>query len=604
MSLRNLFTKWGKDPDAKPLQEYPRPQFVRKSYINLNGWWDYAITVKDIVPDDFHGKILVPFSPESPLSGVGHQLRGKEYLFYRRTFAMPKTFVKDRVLLHFGAVDSVCDIYVNSVHVCRHEGGYNAFCADITDAVRIDADNELVVKVRDLTDGGYQTRGKQSTKRGGIWYTPQSGIWQTVWMESVPSQYIEGIKITPDFDNAQVKVQVICNFDEPVTVIVSDGDKEIAKNDGKGTVTVRFPDREFTPWTPENPHLYGLRLISRRDRVDSYFGMRKFSCETAGKYRRLMLNNKPYFHNGVLDQGYWSDGLYTAPCDEALVYDIKTAKDLGFNMLRKHVKVESARWYYHCDRLGMLVWQDMPNGGTKYSRWTTAYAPFVGLTIKDSNYKRFGRGKKESRDAFEREYTEMINQLYNCVSIAMWTPFNEGWGQFDANRIAYLTKQLDPTRTVDEASGWHDQGGGDVKSLHVYFKKLRLPKDKRRAVCLTGFGGYSYKDDLHSANLDNTFSYKQFDDLKQFNDGLRELYSNDVIPWINRGLSAAVYTQLTDVEDEVNGLITYDRKVVKVDAEMMREINSHINLYKLADLLEQGKYKQPQEHIPKYEETV
>ncbi len=603
MSLRNLFTTWGKDLGAKPLQEYPRPQFVRKSYFNLNGWWEYAITTKDVIPQDFHGKILVPFSPESPLSGVGHTLRPKEFLFYRRTFVLPKTFVKDRVLLHFGAVDNVCDVYVNGEHVCHHEGGYNSFDADITDFIKPDG-NELVVKVQDMTDTGYQTRGKQSSRRGGMWYTAQSGIWQTVWMESVPAQYIESVRITPDFDNAQVVVDVKCNFDEPITVVVLDGDKEIAKNDGKGRITVRFPNREFIPWTPENPHLYNLRFISRRDRVESYFGMRKFGCETAGKYCRLMLNNKPYFHNGLLDQGYWSDGLYTAPSDEAMIYDIETAKSLGFNMLRKHVKVEPARWYYHCDRLGMLVWQDMPSGGTRYGKWTVSYAPFLGFEhFRDNNYVRFGRKSQESRDLFVNEYSEMIEQLYNCVSIAMWVPFNEGWGQFDANEVAALTKQLDPTRTVDHASGWHDQGGGDVKSIHVYFKKLRLPKDKNRAVCLTEFGGYSFKDDGHSANLDNTYSYKQFADLQSFNRGLEALYERDVCPWVSRGLSAAVYTQLTDVEDEVNGLMTYDRKVLKVDADMMREINSRINLYKLAEIIEQGRYRDT-EDIPRYEETL
>ncbi len=602
MSLRNLLTNWGKNVDAKPWQEYPRPQFVRKSYFNLNGWWDFAITVKDMIPEDFHGKILVPFSPECVLSGVNRVLQPKEFLFYRRRFTLPKTFVKDLVLLNFGAVDNICDVYLNNVHVCHHEGGYNSFSVDVTKALK--EENDIIVKVRDFTDAGYQTRGKQSSKRGGMWYMPQSGIWQTVWMESVPAQYIQSVKITPDFDRAQVTVETTCNFDEPITAIITDGDVEIAKNDGKGAVTLHFPDGKFVPWSPQNPHLYGLKLISRRDRVESYFGMRKFSVEVAGKYPRLMLNNKPYFHNGLLDQGYWSDGLYTAPSDEALVYDIQTAKDLGFNMLRKHIKVEPARWYYHCDRLGMLVWQDMPSGGTKYSKWITAYAPFADIDkIKDNNYSRFGRKKQESRDLYVREYSEMIRQLYNCVCIAMWVPFNEGWGQFDANKIAALTKQLDPTRTVDHASGWHDQGGGDVKSLHVYYKKFRMPNDKKRAVCLTEFGGYSFKDEAHSINLESTYGYKQFENLRDYNAGVTELYERDVIPWINRGLSAAVYTQLSDVEDEVNGLLTYDRKVLKINPDVMRDINRRVNLYKLAELLEQGKYKQ-QEHIPIYEETT
>ncbi len=603
MPLRDLYTKWGKDIGDKPLQEYPRPQFVRKSYINLNGWWEYSISVNDTIPDEYQGKILVPFSPESVLSGVGRQLRPKEFLFYRRSFNLPKTFVKDRVLLNFGAVDSICDIYINSVHLCHHEGGYNAFSVDITDAIKRESENELTVRVRDMTDSGYGTRGKQRIKRGGIWYAAQSGIWQTVWLESVPAQYIRSVKITPDFDNARVIVEPKCNFDEPVTVVVTDGEREIAKNDGKNRIIVHFPNKKFTAWTPEDPHLYGLRLISRRDIVDSYFGMRKFYCCQAGKYVRLMLNDKPYFHRGVLDQGYWSDGLYTAPSDEALIYDIQTAKDLGFNTIRKHVKVESARWYYHCDRLGMLVWQDMPCGGAHFGKWTTAYAPYIGLKIKDSHYALFGRGKQESRDLFIREYTEMIDRLYNNTSIAVWVPFNEGWGQFDANKIAVLTKQMDTTRIVDHASGWHDQGGGDVKSLHVYFGKVRLPNEKKRALCLTEFGGYGYIDEAHSVHSESAHSYRQFDNETAYNAGISELYEKDVIPYIARGLSAVIYTQLSDVEDEVNGLLTYDRQVVKVHADMMKEINSRLNLDKLADLLEQSKYKEG-DHVPRYEETV
>ena len=586
MSLRNLKTVWGESVSDKPLQEYPRPQFARKSYVNLNGYWDYAITETDAKPTQFDGKILVPFSPESVLSGVNRQLKPNEYLFYRTVFTLSKNFVKDVVLLNFGAVDQACDVYVNGVHVCHHEGGYNSFSADITFALT-DADNELLVRVRDCTDTSFHACGKQSTRRGGMWYTPQSGIWQTVWLESVPSQYISGIRITPDFDKAEVTVEADCNFDEPITVKVLDGDREIAQNDGKGSVTVAFPDGMFTPWTPEEPHLYNLRIISRRDMVESYFGMRKFGCEKVGDYYRLTLNNKPYFHNGLLDQGYYSDGLYTAPSDEALIYDIKTAKELGFNMLRKHIKVEPARWYYHCDRLGMLVWQDMPSGGTRQHKMATLYLPFIGINkVKDNKYWLFSRKKESSRNEFIDEYAEMINQLYNCVSIAMWVPFNEGWGQFDAKKIAEFTKDLDSTRTVDHASGWHDQKGGDVRSLHVYFKKVRLPRDKKRAVCLTEFGGYSFKDEEHSFNPDKTYSYKRFETLSDFNQGVKDLYERDVIKHIAKGLCATVYTQLTDVEDEVNGLLTYDRKMLKVDADMMREINSRVNLHTLAEQLE------------------
>ena len=577
MSLKKLKTVWGENVSDKPLQEYPRPQFVRKSYVNLNGLWDYAITKTDVIPMQYDGKILVPFSPESELSGVNRQLKPNEYLFYRTTFTLPKGFVRDIVLLNFGAVDQTCDVFVNGVHIGHHEGGYNAFSMDITFAL-IEEDNELVVRVRDLTDTSYHTVGKQSSRRGGMWYTPQSGIWQTVWLESVPAQYISAVRITPDFDKAEVTIEADCNFDEPITVKVLDGETEIAQNDGEGTVTVAFPKGKFKPWTPENPHLYNLKIISRRDFIESYFGMRKFSCEKVGAYYRLMLNNKPYFHNGLLDQGYFSDGLYTAPSDEALIFDIKTAKDLGFNMLRKHIKVEPARWYYHCDRLGMLVWQDMPSGGTRQHKMTTLYLPhaFNVRKIKDNNYRRNSRASEVNRNTYVQEYVEMINQLYNCVSIAMWVPFNEGWGQFDANKITQLTKDLDSTRTVDHASGWHDQGGGDVKSVHKYFKKVKLPKDSKRAVVLSEFGGYSYKDANHSFNPDNTYSYRQFSSLHDFNKGIKELYERDVIAHVSKGLSAAVYTQLSDVEDEVNGLLTYDRKVLKVDADIMRAINSKV----------------------------
>lgn len=578
MSFCNLTTVWGESISDKPLQEYPRPQLKRSSYLNLNGLWDYAITTSPTPPISYDGKILVPFSPESSLSGVNRQVGSDEYLWYHTVFTLAKSFVKDRVLLNFGAVDSVCDVFVNGTQVCRHEGGYNAFSVDITDALR-KRDNSLVVRVRDFTDTAFDTNGKQSTRRGGMWYTPQSGIWQTVWMESVPDQYIESIKITPDFDNAQVKVEVNGNFDEPVTAIVYDCGKQVAKADGKGVVTLSFPDGEFTPWSPENPHLYGLKIISRRDSVESYFGMRKFSVEKVGRYNRLMLNNEPYFHNGLLDQGYWSDGLYTAPSDEAMIYDIQTMKDLGFNTLRKHIKVEPMRWYYHCDRLGMLVWQDMPSGGSFQHKMATLYLPFIGVKrIKDNKYKLFSRSTEESREKYLSEYSEMIEQLYNCTSIAMWVPFNEAWGQFDAAKVAALTKDLDGTRTVDHASGWHDQGAGDIHSLHVYFKKVHFSADKHRATCLTEFGGYSFKDTEHSFNLDGTYTYKGFGSLQDFNDGVKQLYERDVIPWINRGLSAAIYTQVSDVEDEVNGLLTYDRKVMKIDPDVMRAINKKVTI--------------------------
>ena len=580
MALKQLKTPWGENLTDKPLQEYPRPQFVRKSYVNLNGYWEYAITQNEYFPIHYDGKILVPFSPESPLSGVNRQLNPGEYLFYKRTLTLTKAFVKDVVLLNFGAVDCICDVFVNGKNVCHHVGGYNSFTADITSALK-DGENTLIVRVQDFTDTSYHTNGKQSTHRKGMWYTPQSGIWQTVWMESVPKQYIQSVKIIPDYDNAQVQVLPVCSTDECVTCVVLDGETEVAKADGKGKIVVQMP-ADFKSWSPNEPFLYNLKLITRRDEVMCYFGMRKFGYERFGKHLRLTLNNQPIFHNGLLDQGYWSDGLYTAPSDEALIFDIQKMKDLGFNMLRKHIKVEPMRWYYHCDRLGMLVWQDMPSGGAKQHKWYTLIAPNIGFDkTKDSNYRIFSRQAQESRDRYWAEYEEMLNQLYNCTSIAMWVPFNEAWGQFDANKVAEWTKQFDPTRTVDHASGWHDQGGGDIKSMHVYFKPVRLKKDKNRVVCLTEFGGYVYKDMEHSFNPDHTYSYKTFKTQKAFNDGLKKLYERDVLRLISKGLSATVYTQVSDVEDEVNGIYTYDRKVLKVDAQMIKIINNQIARAKL-----------------------
>ncbi len=580
MALQNLKTVWGENITDKPLQEYPRPQFVRDSYLNLNGKWDCAFRkASESYPETYDGTILVPFSPESSLSGVGRQLMPDEILYYRTFFTFAKSFNKGRVLLHFGAVDCIAEVRVNGLTAGVHTGGYNPFTFDITQYLR-EKDNELTVAVRDYTDSSFHTNGKQSSRRHGMWYTPQSGIWQTVWIESVPSEYVAGIKITPDFDKAQVTVEIYKNFDDPVTVAVTDDGKEVAKADGRGKfITVRFPDGKFTPWTPDNPFLYGMKIISRYDYAESYFGMRKFGMEKTDGFYRLTLNNRPYFHNGLLDQGYWSDGLYTAPSDEAMIYDISTMKELGFNMLRKHIKVEPLRWYYHCDRLGMLVWQDMPSGGTAQHKFTTLYLPFIGVNkLKDDKYARFSRKSRESRQTFEKEYGEMLDALYNCVSIAVWVPFNEAWGQFDALRIAEYTKKKDGTRLVDHASGWHDQGGGDFCSMHVYFKKVRLKKDKKRAVVLSEFGGYSYKDPRHSFNPDYTYSYKEFPDRQSFNDALETLYRRDVISQIPKGLAAAVYTEVSDVEDEVNGLLTYDRKILKADAEKIKRINSEVKL--------------------------
>jgi len=553
-----MLTPWGEKLDKNNvLPEYPRPQLVRDSYLNLNGVWNYAITASSERPTAFDGEIVVPFSPESELSGVGRTLGNKEYLWYYRKFELPEGFGKGRYILHFGAVDQIATVWVNGMEFGTHVGGFTPFSIDVTEAI---TDNILMilVRVQDETDTSSHSRGKQKTKRGGIWYTPQSGIWQTVWMESVPDNYIKTLRITPCYDEQAVELFV---EGEGKCVAVCEG----MVHPFPAGEAFKIPVSELHSWTPDDPYLYPLTVTLGDDKVESYFAMRKFSVEKASDgHRRLHLNGEPLFHNGLLDQGYWSDGLLTAPSDEALIYDIETAKAMGFNMLRKHIKLEPLRWYYHCDRLGMLVWQDMPNGGGRYKPLVISAPLATGRHLKDSHYGLFARRDVRGRTEYYHELREMITTLYNCPCIAMWVPFNEGWGQFDARKACEMIWRMDQTRTIDHASGWHDQYFGETKSLHVYFKKYVHKPDKLgRCVMLTEFGGYNHRIDGHSFN-DKDFGYKRFASANSYKYAFWELYDKEIYPAQKQGLSASVYTQLTDVEDELNGLITYDRRVVKI----------------------------------------
>ncbi len=561
-------TPWGEKLDKNNiLQEYPRPQFRRESYLNLNGEWEYTLSSSSDMPEEFPETILVPFSPESELSGNVSRPAKRDYIWYRRRFSLPEGFNKGRVLLHFGAVDQMATVFVNGKELMSHTGGFTPFSVDISEVLR-DSRVEIVVRVVDVTDSSWHSRGKQSSRRGGIWYTPQSGIWQTVWMESVPEKYIQGLRIIPHYDEAKIELWIAGEGEGCVNV-------EGEEHSFTAGEPMEIPLKELHPWSPEEPYLYDFSIKLGEDYAESYFAMRKFSVERDEKgKKRLFLNGKPYFHNGLLDQGYWSDGMLTAPSDEALIFDIKTAKSMGFNMLRKHIKLESLRWYYHCDRLGMLVWQDMPSGGTKYNPLAISAPLVTKRHSKDDKYGFFGRKDLEGREQYFAELREMINALYNCPCIAMWVPFNEGWGQFDSAKVCNFILGMDRSRTIDHASGWHDQGISDVKSWHVYFKPYRFEEDRLgRAVVLSEFGGYNHRVHGHSFSKKD-FGYKRYESANSYTHAFRSLYKEQIFPAWQQGLSAAVYTQLSDVEDELNGLVTYNRKVIKIAPSTVKAIIS------------------------------
>ena len=578
-----MLTPWVEALDREhPLPEYPRPQLRRNSYLNLNGIWEYAITKTVEKPAAMQGEIVVPFSPETPLSGVGHILQPDEYLWYRRSVTLPEGFFRGgRLLLHFGAVDQCCTVWVNGQEAGSHTGGYLPFALDVTELIEGDAFT-LELRVTDPTDTGSLSRGKQRLKNTGIWYTPQSGIWQTVWMECVPENYLRSLRITPKPEENAVHIRL--EADDPamaaVTICRDGGIIAEGQTDENGESTLTIPAEELRLWSPEEPFLYDVSIVlPGGDRVESYFGMRAFGIGKDEKgLPRLLLNGKPYFQNGLLDQGYWSDGYYTAPSDEALIHDIAEMKRLGFNMLRKHIKVEPLRWYYHCDRLGMLVWQDMMNGGESYSPLSIYVFSNLGLRVKDDRYRYFSRSDEAGRTHYYEELGQMIDLLYNTVSLALWVPFNEGWGQFDALKAAEFIRKRDDTRPIDHASGWYDQGGGDIKSIHWYFRPYhhKQPPKEQRPICLTEYGGYNCAVPGHCWGEGAEFGYKKIADPAEFNRAFQKLMEEQLIPAKERGLAAAVYTQVSDVEGERNGLLTYDRKVCKANEAIFRAVNAKL----------------------------
>jgi len=578
-----VLTRWGRDLDPdRPLPEYPRPQLVRPdaTWQNLNGRWRYAFAGEQR-PQEWDGEIVVPFSPETVLSGVGRQLQPDEWLWYRRTFTPPAPPRGGRVLLHFGAVDQSCTVWVNGVEVGRHTGGYLPFTLDMTEAVAGGSEATLDVRVRDVSETGPHARGKQRLDRGTIWYTAQSGIWQTVWVEVVPTAYVAGLEITPHLEQGVLEVVVSAGSTttlvEPAetTVVVRDGGRVVAEESGRAGTPIRLTIPDARPWSPDDPHLYDLEVTLGDDTVTSYAAMRSLGIGLDAKgRRRFLLNGEPILPVGVLDQGYWPDGLLTPPSDEAMVHDITTMKSLGFTMLRKHVKIEPLRWYHHCDRLGVLVWQDMINGGGRYRHLVANLPATRPVRIPDRLHRLYFRGDAAARAEFRDEVRRTVALLRNAPSVVLWVPFNEAWGQFDANQVAEEVKALDPTRPVNHVSGWIDQGGGDVKSFHSYLRPFRMPgrlrrRRERRAYALGEYGGYSLKVAGHDWST-REFGYRHFETADDLAAGFVALHREQIEPALAQGLAATVYTQLSDVEDELNGLLTWDREVLKIPADVVR----------------------------------
>jgi beta-galactosidase/beta-glucuronidase len=570
----HIRTAWAEKIDVKNvLPEYPRPVLERQDWSNLNGLWSYAVRpVGENCPVKFDGSILVPFALESSLSGVQKGLKDNEELWYSRSFKTPGNWKGKKILIHFGAVDWKTDVWVNDIKIGRHTGGYSAFSFDITAALK-KGDNKLVVKVWDPTSNGEQPRGKQAYNPGGIFYTPVSGIWQTVWLEPVAAHYITSLKTTPDIDKGKLTVDVetdVALNGDVVEVKLFDGSSLVATGKSLAGQPVEVVVANQKLWSPENPFLYNMQVTlihegQSMDHVTSYAAMRKYSSHKDEKgHMRLQLNNKDYFQLGPLDQGWWPDGLYTAPTDEALKYDIQKTKDFGFNMIRKHVKVEPARWYTHCDKLGIIVWQDMPSGATGPDWQPRNY--FNGVEAKRS---------PESEAMYRKELKDMIDQLYSYACIGVWTTFNESWGQFKTQEIAEWTKKYDPSRIVNAASGGNHYFCGDMLDLHNYPGPDMYLRDPQRVNVLGEFGGIGLAIKDHLWDVNKNWGYVK---LNSVDEATAEYvkYVGELYGFIEKGFSAGVYTQTTDVEEEINGLMTYDRKVIKMNEQKVREINQKL----------------------------
>lgn len=615
--MKQLYTRWGERLDSEHiLQEYPRPILIRNTdYTILNGEWEYTFTENSERPVEYDGKILVPFSPECILSGVARQLKPEEYLWYRKEILFERWNVKTErrhMLLHFGAVDQMCKVFVNDTLVTEHIGGYLPFSADITDYI-CEGKNELVVMVQDDSDTSYHARGKQKLESGGMFYTAQSGIWQSVWLEEVSDKwvkhidtrikkYVEKERSEGCLETVKIEIYVESNkINEKIPVEIEIRFPEIYSDSGSNLTETesflqRLPEVMMTVqgktnswieveipnpkcWNCEKPYLYYMHVKMQGyrpgnvcvDEVESYFAIRRFEIKNdRHNIPRMYLNGKEHFQKGVLDQGYWPDGLYTGPSDEALIFDICEMKRMGFNMVRKHIKIEPERWYYHCDRLGMIVWQDMVNGGERYHHWFVTYLANVmswpGLTMKDNHSRLLSRQNQDGRNEFVREVKETIKLLKNHPSICTWVIFNEGWGQFETKKITDMVRNLDPGSMIDSASGWFDQGTGDFQSVHNYFFPLKVKPEKIRAAVLSEYGGFTFGVEGHVAS-EKKYGYGSYKTVSKYKKAYEQL-EDKVIHLKEEGLCGCVYTQWSDIEDEINGIYTYDRKINKLEKDV------------------------------------
>ena len=555
MELADLTTPAGEQLSGTPWQEYPRPQLKRDSYVNLNGYWDFTVNESPAPPQVYRRKILVPFCPESKLSGIGRHFPEGSGLWYRRSFTLPEE-ATGRVLLHIGAADQVSEVYVNRTKIGIHFGGYEAFCFDITDALQ--PENTLEIRVTDDLESHVFPYGKQVMQRGGMWYTPVSGIWQTVWLEWVPENYVNSLDIQVTLDAAHIQIT------PPLSGTITCQGKDYPLLDGKATVTPENPH----PWTPEDPYLYDITVSAGEDRFQSYFALRTLEIKPVKGISRLCLNGKPYFFHGLLDQGYWPDGLFTPATADCYDWDILSMKKLGFNTLRKHIKVEPEQFYYACDKLGMIVFQDMVNNGDYSFLRDTVVPTFLTQHRKDQKL----HSDPATRKAFLAGMEATVRQLKNHPSICYWTIFNEAWGQFDSTAVYHRLKGLDSSRFIDTTSGWFRGSESDVESLHIYFNFWHRLRRSKKPIVLSEFGGFTYSAPGHIFNPGKSYGYGTCKDIPQLEEKLRQVYLQRVLPAIQKGLCGSIYTQVSDVEDEINGMVTYDRKVVKPGEAVMQDI--------------------------------